>query len=355
MQFKVNQKELYAALSHLSRVVDAKFFPHLKIEVLATDRLKLTAKGNQTMEVVINVIEAKGEPIFTSCKRLYEIIAKAEGMLDFKDDTFFYGKRKGKITLQEITNYEPIVELEGDALEIEADTLIEALKGTMFAAQKFGGVQAGVMSGISINKDEICGTTGYIMGINTLPAPINDETIIMPQDLAQEIIKCFDGETISIITNGVKIHIWSDKIRIVSCLLNGVFPDYWAVIPKKQTNKLLIDKAEILKELDYISTFRNIHTNLVILRFSKNELAIEATSVDNEEGRTVLDVDYLGKPVEIGLNIDFLTNCIKNSRAEVLTFEFSEPLTPVVIKSDEKNLTMVVPMQIRVAKAYVKK
>lgn len=352
MQFKVNQKELYAALSHLSRVVDSKFFPHLKIEVLATDRLKLTAKGNQTMEVVINVIEAKGEPIFTSCARLYEIVARTDGRLDFKDDTFTYGKKgRRKITLQENTNYEPIVELEGEALEIEADTLIEALKGTMFAAQKFGGAQAGVMSGISINKNEICATDGNRLALNTLPAPINDGTILIPQDLAKEIVKCFDGETINIITNGVKIHIWGDKIRIVSVLIDGKFPMYNALIPKDQKNNVLIDKSLILKELENVYSCRNIHTNLVILKFRKNELILSTTSVDNEEADETLEIDYAGDDLDIGLNIDYVLAAIKASTSDILTLGFNGPLAALLVKADEGNLSLLMPMQIRLPAA----
>lgn len=346
MRFNVQQRDFCAALAHLSRVVDSKMFPNLKIEAVATDRILLTAIGPQgvnKIEVKVPAIDVQGKPVAVPCKKLYEIVSRLDGMLIFDKGELRQGKRKFDLKLFETSSFMPFRAIEEEAVIVDADDLISCLKGTIFAACKYGSA----MAGVSIIKDEVCAMDGNMLGLNTLPEDIIKTQIIMPVDIAQEIIKCFSGKEISMVTNGVLVQVWSDDIRLESSLINGTYPLYKKLKPSKTKYNVLIDKAQMLKALELVSLAKNTNTSLGRLIFTENELTIMVNNADEAQAQDTLDIDFLDEPITIGVNIDYLTACIRASKSDVLTFRFNSPLEIILIESDDKNYTQFAPCQIR--------
>ncbi len=142
--------------------------------------------------------------------------------------------------------------------------------------------------------------------------------------------------------------------KLVCLLIDGKYPNYEAVIPKENPNKLVIDRNAFLSSIKRVSIFANKTTNQVRLKISGSELAISAEDLDfSNEANERLTCNYTGEDLEIGFNSKFLSDMLGNLDTENVVFELSAPnraglLFPESTDSkDEEILMLVMPVMIR--------
>ncbi len=141
--------------------------------------------------------------------------------------------------------------------------------------------------------------------------------------------------------------------KLVCLLIDGKYPNYEAVIPKENPNKLVIDRNAFLSSIKRVSIFANKTTNQVRLKISGSELAISAEDLDfSNEANERLTCNYTGEDLEIGFNSKFLSDMLGNLDTENVVFELSAPnraglLFPESTDSkDEEILMLVMPVML---------
>ncbi len=136
---------------------------------------------------------------------------------------------------------------------------------------------------------------------------------------------------------------------ILSCrLIDGKYPNYEAVIPKENPNKLMIDRSQFFSSVRRVAIFSNKTTHQIRLKIAGAELNISAEDIDfsnNAEER--LTCDYQGDDLQIGFNSRFLTEMLTNLQSDMITLEMSLPnragiLTPTDGLEDGETVTMLV-------------
>ena len=117
-----------------------------------------------------------------------------------------------------------------------------------------------------------------------------------------------------------------DQMRMVCRLIDERYPDYENVIPQRNPNKLLIDRADLLASVKRIWIYANKTTHQVRLRLAGSELHISAEDLDfSNEANERLACQYEGEDMEIGFNARFLTEMLANLDAPEVTLDLSTP------------------------------
>lgn len=136
---------------------------------------------------------------------------------------------------------------------------------------------------------------------------------------------------------------------ILMCrLIDGKYPNYEAVIPKENPNKLIIDRNQFLSSVRRVSIFSNKTTHQVRLKIAGAELNISAEDIDySNKAEERLTCSYQGDDMQIGFNSRFLTEMLNNLNANEVQLEMSLPnragiLTPVDGLDDGEKITMLV-------------
>lgn len=136
---------------------------------------------------------------------------------------------------------------------------------------------------------------------------------------------------------------------ILTCrLIDGKYPNYEAVIPKENPNKLLINRTLFLNSVRRISIFSSKTTHQIRLKMAGTELNISAEDLDySNKANERLTCDYQGDDLEIGFNSRFLSEMLTNLASDEISLEMSLPnragvLTPVDGLSDGETITMLV-------------
>ncbi|MEL4308927.1 DNA polymerase III subunit beta [Joostella sp. CR20] len=139
-----------------------------------------------------------------------------------------------------------------------------------------------------------------------------------------------------------------DNIELVCRLIDGKYPNYEAVIPKENPNKLTIDRSQFFGSVRRVSIFSNKTTHQIRLKIAGAELNISAEDVDySNKAEERLTCDYQGDDMEIGFNSRFLNEMLNNLTSDNVSLEMSLPnragiLTPIDGLDEGEHVTMLV-------------
>lgn len=136
---------------------------------------------------------------------------------------------------------------------------------------------------------------------------------------------------------------------ILTCrLIDGKYPNYDAVIPKENPNKLLINRVQFLNSVRRVAIFASKTTHQIRLKIAGTELNISAEDIDfSNKADERLTCDYQGDDLQIGFNSRFLIEMLNNLTSDEIQLEMSMPnragiLTPVDGLDQGETVTMLV-------------
>lgn len=129
---------------------------------------------------------------------------------------------------------------------------------------------------------------------------------------------------------------------VLGCrLIDARFPDYQNVIPASSTKKVIINKKELLGSLRRLDIYSNQTTHLGRFKFSGNVLEVEAEDLDfGNKAHENLHCLYEGEEIEIGFNVQLMTELISNTESEDVILELESPnRSAVVLPSEQEENT----------------
>ncbi|WP_397363000.1 DNA polymerase III subunit beta [Olleya sp. R77988] len=168
-----------------------------------------------------------------------------------------------------------------------------------------------------------------------------------PLNLLKGILGSSDEE-ITIEYNDSNAKFTFENTVLICRLIDGKYPNYEAVIPKENPNKLTIDRTQFLNSVRRVSIFSNKTTHQIRLKIAGAELNISAEDIDySNKAEERLTCDYQGDDMQIGFNSRFLTEMLNNLNSNEVQLELSMPnragiLTPIDDLEEGETVTMLV-------------
>src|SRR5690606_3192472 len=142
-----------------------------------------------------------------------------------------------------------------------------------------------------------------------------DAEFIMPKKPLNLLKNILAGreEEITIEYNPSNAKFAFENFEMTCRLIDGKYPNYEAVIPVENPNKLLIGRTQFLNAVRRISIFSNKSTHQIRLKIAGAELNISAEDIDySNKAEERLTCDYQGDDMQIGFNSRFLTEMLSN-------------------------------------------
>ena len=141
--------------------------------------------------------------------------------------------------------------------------------------------------------------------------------------------------------------------RLVCRLIEGNYPNYNAVIPSANPNKVLIDRVEFLNGIKRVAVCSNPTTNLIRMDIAANRIDLTAQDIDfSVSANETISCSYEGDPVTIGFKSTFLVEILSNIDTPTVTVELADSTRAGVFKpvyDDKQNsetLMLLMPMMI---------
>lgn len=248
----------------------------------------------------------------------------------------------------------PVTLEDATATTLNGDILATAINKTIFAAgnDDLRPVMSGVFFQFSTEGLTFVATDAHkLVKYSRADVQASEVTeFIMPKkplNLLKGILAASDDD-VTIEYNDSNAKFTFENVELICRLIDGKYPNYEAVIPKENPNKLVINRNQFLNSVRRVSIFSNKTTHQIRLKIAGAELNISAEDIDySNKAEERLTCDYQGDDMQIGFNSRFLTEMLNNLTSDDVQLEMSLPnragiLTPVDGLDEGEHVTMLV-------------
>lgn len=237
---------------------------------------------------------------------------------------------------------------------VQGDILATAISKTIFASgnDDLRPVMSGVFFQFNTDGLTFVATDAHKLVKYTRNDVVATETaeFIMPKKPLNLLKSILAGseEDVVIEYNDSNAKFTFENATLICRLIDGKYPNYEAVIPKENPNKLTIDRTQFLNSVRRVSIFSNKTTHQIRLKIAGAELNISAEDIDySNKAEERLTCDYQGDDMQIGFNSRFLTEMLNNLTSDDVSLEMSLPnragiLTPADGLDEGEIVTMLV-------------
>jgi len=250
---------------------------------------------------------------------------------------------------------------DSSAMQVPSELLSTGINKTIFATgnDDLRPAMSGVFCQISTDNITLVATDAHKLvryRRNGLTSPIEASFILpkKPLNILKNIAASVNEE-VKIEFNKQNIFFGFENFSLTCKLIDAKYPNYEAVIPKENPNKLIIDRVSFLRTVKTASIYSNKTTHQVRLKIAGSELNVSAEDYDfNNAATERLTCDYKGEDMEIGFNSKFLQEMLANLETEQVCLEMSMPnragiLLPVNGENtNEEILMLVMPVMLNV-------
>mgnify|MGYP001165451349 CR=1 FL=1 len=370
MTFKVDSAALLKGLQRLSGVLSTSntlpildnFLFEVKdseISIYASDLettmiTKISAEAEQSVRIAIPARLLLDTIKTFSSQGLTFIIDNKNNGIEIISDNGKY-----KLSGQKADEFPktPIMET-SSSVNINSDILLNAINKTLFAAgnDELRPVMSGVFFEFTTEKISFVATDAHKLVCHSRNDIKADSTtafilprkplMLLKNTLEEDVdIKMEYNETNALFT-------FNDS-TIICRLVDGKYPNYEAVIPKENPNKLNIETSLLLASIKRVSIFANKTTHQIKLKITGSELLITSEDLDfASQAEERLTCQYEGDDMEIGFNSKFVIETLNNIGAEQISIEMSAPNRAGIIlpldgqKEGENTLMLIMPVML---------
>lgn len=184
-------------------------------------------------------------------------------------------------------------------------------------------------------------------------------SIIVPSRTIYELIRVFseqEGE-VEIVLGDNQVLFQFGSIHLVSRLIDGQYPDYEQIVPKKSKTQALALTSELLGAVKSASLFAG-RTDEIKLSFKKshNNAFLEIKAESDEKGSNVsrVKIKLNGLPNEITFNYRYLLDGLHNILTDFVDLNINDDKAPALLKpftepdkrpKDKDYLYLIMPIK----------
>lgn len=370
MTLTLPRKDLEKALSRLTSVVETRNTIPILSNVLvkaADGRVELTGTDlDICLSITVENCGTDAHAAFTAPARLFfDVVKKMAGdtlKLAIHDARMVASAGRARFTLQTLPDADfPAFGTDGvgSFTRLDSKALAAALntvEGCISSKET-----RYYLNGVFLHNDEadlvLVATDGHRLARYVLQgaaiAGLPDPGPIVPRKtvalLAAMAEAAEDG--ISLAFSGGRMTAETAGMRLASKLIDGTFPDYNRVIPKKSATSLTAARAELASAVDRVATLASDARAIKLETVEGNRLKLSTTNPDSGQAEEELDISAEGLPpagLHIGFNSQYLLTFLELSGGAEVQVNAESPGSPALISfPGEDHLTLVLmPMRV---------
>jgi DNA polymerase-3 subunit beta len=239
--------------------------------------------------------------------------------------------------------------------EISAGTLREMIRRTVFAAadETARYSMTGVLWELEENLARLVATDGRRLALAQGVAvghgghTTRGQAPVVPSKAMSLLERNLtdDEEVVRICLRPNEVLFRTERAVVYSRLVEGRFPDYRQVLPKKQSARVVLQAAPFQAAVRQAAIMTDEDSKRVTFRFAKNNLTLKAQGATAGRSKVDLPLEYEGKTLEIGFNPNYLVEMLKVLPADAeLTLDLIDAGSPAMFRSGADYSYLVMPL-----------
>jgi DNA polymerase-3 subunit beta len=137
----------------------------------------------------------------------------------------------------------------------------------------------------------------------------------------------------------------TERATVYSRLVEGRYPAYREVFPKKTTAKVALSTGPFYSAVRQSAIMTDDDSKRVMFTFTKGKLTLQARGQETGRSKVEVPVEYDGKELKISFDPRFLTEMLRVLDSEApLTLELVDGNSPALFKSGDDYSYVVMPL-----------
>lgn len=186
----------------------------------------------------------------------------------------------------------------------------------------------------------LAATDGYRLSERRLVETSSEVSAIIPVQTLQEVLRTIveDSDTVDILFDETQVRFRINEAEIISRLVDGNFPDYRQLIPKKSDITAILDKQEFVRVTKISGLFARESGGSVTVTVDSDQKTVSLHSIASELGENTSELTAkVSGSGQTTLNSRYLAEALSVLDDEELEFSFSGKLSPCILKSTKKD------------------
>ncbi len=251
----------------------------------------------------------------------------------------------------------PVFDAGGQYHELTAGVLRTMIRRTAFAADKKEGARwavTGVLWEAHGGTARFVATDTKRLAMIESPADIRGEAEGKPQShlIPLKAITLLEknlsdaGELIRVALRPNAAMFQTERAMIHSRLVEGKFPPYQQIIPKKLVNRLTLPAADFFSRVRQAAITTDEDSKRVEFRFEPGKLTLRARGADAGSSEVEMSLpEYTGDEVQLALDPAYVGDMFRAIDGEpTIVMEFTDNTKPVLFRIPESYLYLVMPL-----------
>ncbi|MDO8659392.1 MAG: DNA polymerase III subunit beta [Candidatus Parcubacteria bacterium] len=262
-------------------------------------------------------------------------------------------KSKIKLKGQIHDDFPTIPRVIGASFDVDSKKLIEGIKSVYYSSS-VSDIKPEISSVFMYTSDDslvFVSTDSFRLAEKKIKVKGLEEIsgVLIPFKNIGEILRVFGdfSGVIKVCFNKNQISFSSESVYLTSRVIDGVFPDYRQIIPKKFSTEAVVLKQDLLNALKLSNIFSD-KFNQVNLAIKPKEKVFELSSNNNDigENKTFLDTSLTGEEVELSFNYKYFLDCFQSINTDSLSIKLSGAGSPIVVApvGDNSFVYLIMPM-----------
>ncbi|RJQ29794.1 DNA polymerase III subunit beta [Candidatus Parcubacteria bacterium] len=163
--------------------------------------------------------------------------------------------------------------------------------------------------------------------------------VLVPLKTVHEILRVLRGdELVKVFRDENQVLFKTNQFELISRLLEGNFPDYGAIVPKKFGAEILVERQEFVNALKLASVFGN-KSNEVKILVPPGKKALQVSSADQAVGENsyLLPAKVEGKLGETVFNWRYLLDALKAVKTGEVFFGVNDEGQPALLRGAKEG------------------
>ena len=371
MQFVVKRDSLLKSLNFVQGIVEKKnTLPILSNVLLQLKNGKLSIVATDLdiifYDEIDNVKIVREGSTTTSAAILYDILRKISSNSDLNFDL----KSENKLSLKSensdfnllclpTDNFPAFTdEFEGLAITLDNKRFLKLLNKTKISISNDD--TRHYLNGVFLHLTEAHGRN-FLTGVATDSHRLSSSSLeitntsdfnslILPRKTVFQLCSLLteSSQQLTMQTSENKIKFTLGKIKLISKVIDGKFPDYKKVVPTVNDKTLLISSSDFISSIERVASVSLDRKEGVKLMINKDNVQLSVNSANSGEGNEKIKAEFSGENLNISFNSKYLIDIASEIEDKNLKMNLKDSVSPVLIEdaSDTNSYYVIMPMKI---------
>ena len=178
----------------------------------------------------------------------------------------------------------------------------------------------------------------------------NFNSIILPKKTVFQLCTLLQesNQNLKIQTSENKIQFSLGKIKLISKVIDGKFPDYRKVVPTDNSKNLTVLSKDFIESVERVTTVSLDRKEGLKLEISKDNIKLSVTSTNSGEGNETIKANYDSEDLIISFNSKYLIDIASEVEDSNIRIKLKDSTSPVLVNdnSDKNSFYVIMPMKI---------